>query len=234
MDAEPVTHDKGMITTAGTMIGIKYSGGIILTSDRAVSYGSQYKFANVPHFLTLTPSCVIGCTGEMADFQELSKLLSATVRQFECESGGEAPTPSEIFTLAKRVLYQRRNKLDPLMMKIVVAGVNRDGSSFLAAADMYGTNWEDDVITTGMGLHMKGLQLDRAVNRSRDEVITAIKQVMTGLCARTIQGAGPWDVIDITSDGITELEPIRAEIRHDLEPVSPQVDADGWAPVEKV
>lgn len=223
-----------MITTAGTIIAIKYSGGIVLASDRAISYGSQFKFADVSHFSQVTPTCVIGCTGEMADFQELSKILGAIVRKTECQSGGEPPTPAEIFTLTKRVMYNRRSRMKPLMMKVVVAGINRDGSSFLGAADMYGTSWEDDVVTTGIGNHMKGLQLDRAVGRSRDEVITAIKDVMKAICMRSVTGAGAWEVLDVNRDGVSALDPIRPEVIHDLTPAPAQVDDDGWAPVEKV
>jgi 20S proteasome alpha/beta subunit len=44
--------------------------------------------------------------------------------------------------------YQRRNKMDPLYNQLVVAGF-RDGKAFLGSADMQGTNFEDNHISTG-------------------------------------------------------------------------------------
>lgn len=200
----------------GAIIGIKYDGGIVVASDRVISYGRCVKFGNFTHFVEITPSCVIGASGEVGDFQELVDTLQAIVNEHECRTSGEHLTPAEIYTQVKRILYYRRSKMHPLQVKIVVAGINPDGNSFLAAADMYGTSWEDDVVCTGIAVHMKGLQLDRAVHRSRDEVCQAIRDVWQAIRVKYVLSVSEVELLDITSTGINKLEPMQVTVENEI------------------
>ena len=98
------------ITTTNSIIAAKYNDGIILASDRVVSYGSCFKFNDVSHFVQLTPNVVIGCTGELADFQELVDILRSVLVEEECKNNGQPLEPSEISNYIKRLMYQRRSK----------------------------------------------------------------------------------------------------------------------------
>jgi 20S proteasome alpha/beta subunit len=51
------------------------------------------------------------------------------------------------------VLYNRRNKFDPLWNSLVIAGVEK-GVSFLGTVAMIGTQFEDSHIATGFGAHL--------------------------------------------------------------------------------
>ena len=191
---------------AGPIIAVKYDGGIVLASDMTVTYGKSIKFANLSHFIEITPTCVIGASGDVGDFQALTEIIESIVREEQCKSGCETLTPSEIYTFVKRYLYQRRTNMKPLVIKVVVAGINADGTSFLAAADLYGTAWEDDFICTGIAAHMKGLQLDRAVGRTRDEVVQAIAEVWRGLKVRYCLSSGDVEIVDVSRDGVKKLD----------------------------
>ena len=123
--------------------------------------------------------------------------------------------------------------MDPILAKLVIAGFNRDGTSFLGVSDMYGTAYEDDIITTGMAVHMKGTQLDRAVGRSREEVIDAIRDVAVGIMSRFILSVGSWEVLDVTPDGIQALDPIVPQTSWDGF-VAHTEEEDGWVSVESI
>jgi 20S proteasome subunit beta 7 len=202
-------HDP--VTTAGAIIGIKYEGGIILASDRVLSYGKSLKFQNVTHFEKLASNVIIGASGEYADFQELCDILTSYVRKHECTNDGKSLKPSEIYTVIKRYMYQRRSKMKPLLLKVLIAGIEPDGKSFLATSDEYGTSWEDDYICTGCAAHLKALQLDEAVNRSKDTVIDALKVVWKAISRRYALSNENVELFDVSPGGIERIGEIQIE-----------------------
>jgi 20S proteasome alpha/beta subunit len=210
--ARPRQDVQDPLTVAGAIIGVKYDGGIILASDTVITYGTALQFTHVSHFHQLTPTTVIGASGEVADFQELIDILQSYLREAECANHGRPLLASEVYNLIKRIMYTRRSRIDPLVMQVVVAGINADGSSLLAAVDLYGTFWEDDFVCGGMAAYLKGLQLDRAAGHGRDEVIAAIKQVWAGLARRSVGTNLTVEFIDVSPAGITRLEAVRLEL----------------------
>ncbi len=47
-------------------------------------------------------------------------------------------------------MYQRRSKIDPLWLNLVVGG-NDNGTPFLGAVDVVGAAWKEGYIATGIG-----------------------------------------------------------------------------------
>jgi 20S proteasome subunit beta 7 len=204
------------VTVAGAIIGVKYDGGIILASDTVINYSRSLKFTRVSHFQQLTPTTVIGGSGEFADFQELVDVLQSYLREAECANHGRPLLVSEVYNLVKRIMYSRRTRMDPLVIRVVVAGINLDGSPLLAAVDLYGTSWEDDFVCAGLATYMKGLQLDKAARRGRDEVIAAISQVWSAMLRRAVGTNAGLEFIDISPAGVTKLDPVRIELQWDF------------------
>lgn len=199
------------ITTTNSIIAAKYNDGIILASDRVVSYGSCFKFSDISHFVQLTPNVVIGCTGELADFQELVDILRSVLVEEECKNNGKPLEPCEISNYIKRLMYQRRSKMNPFVMKCILAGVDDNNNKLLTCTDLYGIQWADDTVATGYGAYMQGLQIPNVLkqeNVSRDDVIQAIKDVMVGIVARHSTMMGPIEFVDVTKDGVKFLEPV--------------------------
>jgi hypothetical protein len=75
-----------------------------------------------------------------------------------CNDDGCSLTPRDIHQYLGRVMYNRRNKFDPLWNELVVAGF-RDGKPFLGAVDLIGTMYEDDVVATSFGYFGRALAL---------------------------------------------------------------------------
>ena len=199
------------ITTSGSIVAAKYDKGILLASDMSICYGSSFKFANVSHFVELTPTCVIGASGEFADFQELSDIIKSTILEEQCKHGGEYMSPSEIHTYIKRIMYHRRSKMKPLVMKIIVAGINPDKTTFLSCTDLYGASWEDDAISTGFAKYLQGIQIDSIAKGPKDAVYNGMKQVFTAVFARHALANGKVEFIDISTEKITRLEPVQID-----------------------
>ena len=197
------------ITKSGTIIAAKYDGGILLASDNTISYGSMFKYNNVSHFVEVAPNVILGGTGEFADFQQIAEWVQRQVLQARCKHNGEYLTPSEIHSYIKRVMYSRRSDMKPWTTRVVVAGINKDGSSFLATTNPYGTSYEDDAISTGFGRYLQGMQVTSVVNGDKEAVREGIKQVFQTVFARHCQANGKVEFINLTKDGVEREEPIK-------------------------
>lgn len=192
------------ITTSGAILAVKYDNGILLASDKTISYGSMFKYNNVSHFEQLTSSIIMGASGEFADFQELKDIIKSVILKEKCKHGGAELSPSEVHNYVKRLMYQRRSKMNPIVAKVVIAGINPDQSLFLACTDLYGASWEDDVISTGMGKYLQGDQLRNAVNGTKEEVQKSILEVFQAIYSRFAQANGKLEFIDMSKDGKIE------------------------------
>jgi 20S proteasome subunit beta 7 len=209
---DPIKDGPSVITGASSLIAVKYDNGILLSADKMVTYGSSLFYGDFSHFSQISSNILLGCSGELSDFQELVKLLRRQVTAEECRTGGIGPTPAEIQNYIKRYLYQRRSKMNPLAIKVVLAGRNRDGSSFLGVTDMYGTSWEDDIICTGLAANLKGLQLDNAVGQDRESVFKAVNEVWKGIYARSLAQNGPLEFFDVNTTEIKRLEEVDVKV----------------------
>ena len=100
--------------------------------------------------------CVLlGASGEMSDFTYIQTLLEELTTGDVCAEDGHQVSPSDVFQYLTRVLYNRRNKFDPLWNSLVVGGVDRvSGESFLGTVGMIGTHYTDAHVATGFGAHL--------------------------------------------------------------------------------
>jgi len=146
----PKTQTLEPYVTGTSVLGIRYQGGVMVAADTLASYGSLARFRDVRRISALGKYTLIGATGEYSDFQHLLRVLDELVVSDELAEDGSALSPNSIHSYLTRVLYERRNKFDPLWGHFVVAGF-RDGKSYLGFSDLRGTHYEDDTIATGYG-----------------------------------------------------------------------------------
>jgi 20S proteasome subunit beta 7 len=158
------------ITTGTSVLGIKYRDGVMLAADTLVSYGSLAKYKNARRLLPINSRTLIGASGEYSDLQSISDLLTANALMDRCTAdslypdddggGSNEDCAGEVWSYLRAVMYQRRNKMNPLWNDVVVAGYrqNPDGSTtntpFLGIVDKIGTAYEDDVLATGFGAYI--------------------------------------------------------------------------------
>lgn len=172
----PATHASALaasnqattrpITTGTSVLGIKYRGGVMLAADTLVSYGSLAKYKNAQRLLNINGRTLVGASGEYSDLQSIHELLKANALEERCtadslyEEDGQGECAKETWSYLRAVMYNRRNKMNPLWNDVVVAGFRQeaDGATsdapFLGIVDKIGTAYEDDILATGFGAYI--------------------------------------------------------------------------------
>ena len=147
--------------TGTSVLGVKYSGGVMIAADTLASYGSMARFKDVERMAKVGDCTLLAAGGEISDFQHIQDMLGNLTTRDYCVDDGCKLLPGEVHTYLTRVMYQRRNKMNPLWNSLVVAGF-KDGESYLGTVDSIATSYTDDHIATGYGEY-----LARPLMRSR-------------------------------------------------------------------
>jgi 20S proteasome subunit beta 7 len=99
-----------------------------------------------------------------------------------CIDDGGKLYPKEVWNYLTRVMYNRRNKFNPLWNQLIVAGF-RDNKSFLGTVNYHGTSFEDNTIATGYGNYMAQPLLRKAYAQ-------LLCFSLAASCLSTVRGAG--------------------------------------------
>lgn len=120
-----------------------------MTADTLASYGSLARFRTEERIKPLGDNIMIGAAGDISDFQWMMKHLEEVKYKFffffkfasslmkvsniqktrtmdDIVGDGHTLSPHAIHSYITRVMYQRRNKFDPLWNYFVIAGF-KDG-----------------------------------------------------------------------------------------------------------
>ncbi len=63
------------MTTGTSVLAVKFNGGVVFAADTLGSYGSLARFRDCERILKVNENTVIGCTGDIADFQYLKGII---------------------------------------------------------------------------------------------------------------------------------------------------------------
>lgn len=159
------TRTTRPIVTGTSVLGIRFKDGVMLAADTLCSYGSMAKYKDARRLVSVNPKTLIGGGGEYSDFQSVIDLLRRNSLEDKCtadslyEEDGAEECAREVWNYLRAVMYNRRNKMNPLWNDLLVAGYgqNPDGTTgepFLGSVDKIGTTFEDDVIATGFGAYL--------------------------------------------------------------------------------
>eukprot|EP00889_Picochlorum_renovo_P005408 jgi/Picre1/32438/NNA_007784.t1 len=180
------------------------------------AYGSTKRYKSIQRLTKVNDACVVGAGGELSDYQQIVKMLDELATEDFCMDDGHRMTPSEVFSYLTRVMYNRRNKFDPLWNSIVVGGLQR-GKPFLGTVGMIGTNYTDDTVATGFGNH-----LARPLMRERHSPDMDEKAAMELLhdCLRVCYyrdkvSVNKFQISKITKDGVDISEPFSLDTKWD-------------------
>lgn len=143
------------MVTGGSVVGIKYNGGVLVAADTVCFYGSLAKYENVLRMKTVgvNDDCLVSAGGDFSDYQHILKMIEAKATSEFALDDGASMTPAALHSWLTRIMYQRRSKFDPLWNSIVVAGC-RDGKPYLGASTMLGIAFEDNFVASGIGAHL--------------------------------------------------------------------------------
>jgi len=222
---DPMTHTRRPIVTGSSVLGIVYDGGVMMAADTLLSYGSMAKTMNVSRFSSID-NTLIGASGEYSDYQSIRETLEEKSLELRTgllqqdEDSVSGMTARSMWNYLRIVMYNRRNKMNPLWNDVIVAGVDNKASDdgkkklFLGIVDKLGTTVEDKMMATGFGAYMAmPLMRERwTPDLNEGEARALLEDCMRLLFYRDCRASNRIQLAKVTvEDGVLISEPYELE-----------------------
>jgi proteasome beta subunit len=185
-----------------TTIGVVCKDGVILASEKRVSYGYLIVSKGGKKVFQITDRIGAACAGLVSDMQILVREMDAYANLFSLDVGRSISVRSAA-KLMSTLLFNRR--LAPLITQTIVGGMDDEGAS-LYVLDVLGSVIPDKYAVVGsgteiaMGVLEEGYKDDLTMEEAKDLVIRSIKSAVS----RDIMSGDGVDFLLITKDGIHE------------------------------
>lgn len=185
-----------------TTIGVVCKDGVVLASEKRVSYGYMVLSKTGKKVFHITDTIGAACAGLVADMQILVREVEAYAKIFELDHGRRIPVRSTA-KLMSNLLFRRR--LFPYITQTIVGGIDETGPS-LYILDPLGSVIPDDYASVGSGSVIAIGVLEEAykdgltIKEGRDVVVRAIKSAI----ARDVSSGDGVDLLLITKEGTKE------------------------------
>lgn len=202
------------MVTGGSVVALKYNGGVLVAADTLASYGSLARYEGVSRMakVGIANDTLLAAGGDYSDYQMILKMIEQKSSSDFAMDDGSSLSPSALHHWLTRIMYQRRSKMDPLWNSVVIAGF-RDGKAYLGSADLYGTQYEDNFIATGLGGHM-ALPLIRKAWRedmTEAEARTLLTDCMRVLFYRDTRASAKIMIGSVSAEGSKVDEPFEID-----------------------
>lgn len=190
-----------MYMPGATAVGITYDGGIVLASERRISYGNFVVSKTTKKTFKITDFVGACCAGMVADMQVLAMQMRALTKVRKLELKREIP-PNSVAKMMSSLMYERR--FYPLLTQVIVGGV--DGGASIYTLDPLGSVLPDDYAAVGTGAEMALGVLDQEFKKGmseKDAVALAVKSIKSAIMRDSASGDGI-DVLICDKNGIRE------------------------------
>ncbi|MQL78368.1 hypothetical protein Taro_010793 [Colocasia esculenta] len=190
--------------TGTSVIGIKYKDGVLMAADTGGSYGSTLRYKSVERIKPIGKHSLLGASGEISDFQELLRYLDELILYDNMWDDGNSLGPKEIHNYLTRVMYNRRNKFNPLWNSLVLGGV-KNGQKYLGVVTMLGAHFEDKHVATGFGNHLAVpiLRSEWKEDMNFEEAVKLLEKCLLVLLYRDRSSINKFQIAKITEEGAT-------------------------------
>lgn len=185
-----------------TTIGVVYRDGVILASERRVSYGYFVMSKTAKKVFKITDTVGAAFAGLVSDMQVLSKEAAAYANIYTYEKD----RPISVRATAKlmgNLLFQRR--MLPYITQTIVAGIDEDGPT-LYVLDLLGSVMQDKYAVVGSGTEIAigVLEEEYKDNMSLDEAKELVARAVRAALARDSGSGDGVDLLIITKAGTKE------------------------------
>jgi proteasome endopeptidase complex, archaeal, beta subunit len=190
------------IVLGATTIGVVCKDGVVLSSEKRVSYGYMVMSKMGKKIFKINDTIGAACAGLVADMQILIRQVGAYSKLFELEHGRKISVRATAKTVSN-LLFQRR--LFPYFTQTIIGGVDDEGPN-LYILDPLGSLIPDKYATVGSGAEIAvgvleaGYKEDLTLQEGRDLVFRAMKSAL----ARDVASGNGVDILMISKDGIQE------------------------------
>ncbi|CAB3373348.1 Hypothetical predicted protein [Cloeon dipterum] len=203
---EEMQRSQTPITTGTSVLGLKFDNGVIICADTLGSYGSLARFRDCQRVMKVNNNIAVGVGGDYADFQYLKRVIDQKIMDEHIADDGFALKPKALYTWLTRVMYNRRNKFDPLWNNYVVGGM-QEGVPFLGAVDLRGMAYQDRHIATGYGSYIALPLLRDAADKNPNMSLQQAKEIMEKclevLYYRDARSFPKYQMAIVTAEGVT-------------------------------
>lgn len=191
-----------MFIPGATTIGVVCSDGVVLASEKRVSYGYLVVSRVGKKVFKVAEHIGAACAGLVSDMQILIREVEAYANLFKLD----ANRPMSVRSASKvmsNLLFSRR--LFPLITQTIVGGLDDEGAS-LYVLDVLGSVIPDKFAAVGsgaeiaMGVLEQDYKEDMSTREGKDLVTRAIKSAI----ARDVMSGDGVDFLIITDKGISE------------------------------
>jgi proteasome beta subunit len=182
-----------------TTIGLICNDGVVLASEKRVSYGRLVASTKGQKVFKLTENVGLAFAGLMSDMQALVREAGAYANLFYLEKNRPITTKA-MAKLISNMLFNRR--MMPLLMETVVGGYDPDGPN-LYSMDPIGSLIPDDFIAAGSGAAIAIGVLEAEYNKELDceaGAELAKKAIKAAIARDAVSGDGI-DILLIRSSG---------------------------------
>jgi proteasome beta subunit len=183
-----------------TTIGLVFSSGVILASEKRVSYGTMIMSRKGKKVFRIADRIGAACAGLVSDMQVLVREVEAYAKLFELDSKRSMPVKSAAKVMSN-VLFGRR--LIPLITQTIVGGMDDDGPS-IYVLDVLGSVLPDKYAAVGSGAQIatgvleEGYKDNMSQKDAKELVLRAIKSAVS----RDVMSGDGVDFLTITKEGI--------------------------------
>ncbi|MCE4608126.1 MAG: archaeal proteasome endopeptidase complex subunit beta [Caldisphaeraceae archaeon] len=132
----------------GTAVGLRTNKGVVLATDKRMSYGSFVMSRNAKKAYLLSDRAGIALSGLYADVGGLVRIINAEISFYELSN----ETKMSLYAVSKlfsNILYSY--KMMPFLIEAIIGGLDKDGMPRLYTLDMLGSITEDKYMSVGSG-----------------------------------------------------------------------------------
>jgi proteasome beta subunit len=191
-----------MYLPGATTIGIICKDGVVLASEKRISYGYTVMSKTGKKIFKILDHIGAACAGLVADMQILTRQVSAYAKLFELNNGRQISVKATAKTMSN-LLFQRR--FFPYFTQTIVGGVDDTGPD-LYTLDPMGSLIPDKYATVGSGAQIAVGVLEESyrdgltLEEGRDLALRAMKSAIK----RDIASGNGIDILLISKDTIKE------------------------------
>ena len=200
---QPQAQQGGLAWIPGaTTIGVVCADGVILASEKRVTYGHFVMSRGGKKVFRITGQIGAACAGLVGDMQILTREVEAQANLFSMEVGRRISVRATA-KLMSNILFNRRYA--PLFTQTIVGGLDDEGPT-LYVLDVLGSLIPDKYAAVGsgteiaMGVLEEGYTEDLSVEEAKALVIRAVKSAIS----RDAMSGDGIDFLIITKEGVAE------------------------------
>jgi len=201
--SQPQSQQGGLAWVPGaTTIGVVCADGVILASEKRVTYGSFVMSKGGKKVFKITDQIGAACAGLVGDMQILTKEVEAQANLFSMDVGRKISVRAAAKLMAN-ILFNRR--YTPLITQTIVGGLDEEGPS-LYVLDVLGSLIPDNYAVVGSGTEIAIGVLEETYKEGMtvEEAKPLVTRAIKSAISRDAMSGDGIDFLIITKEGLAE------------------------------